>query len=196
MPYKYLKDMLNRNKLAFLNPDEWPDKNDSLAVKRYKELKGISNLFACCFTQTAETYHHWQVYGKEEAVRVIFNKDKLLSQIVNDKRYTSGVVEYVLLKNFSNTVLSADKLPFVKRWPYRDEHEFRIIYSDDKKDVLHYLDLPDNCIEQISIGPQLDEKRFADIKAEIRMTSINVPKIYRTTILHNTRWINMINKLI
>jgi len=196
MSYKFLMDVLENNRLTLLNPDNWEDKNDTVAMTHYKKARKLSSLLAICFTQTSETYHHWQVYGKDEAVRIIFNRDLLIDSIPNNNEYISGEVDYVLLNKFESRVTDIKQIPFVKRYPYRDEDEYRIIWqSNNENKDKQYLPIPDLCIKQISIGPGLSPDRFITVKREIKSKCKYDINVYRTTVTENNRWKKMVQNL-
>src|SRR5215472_3573223 len=56
-------DILRRKELALLDPQNWDDRNDRYFMNLYKESAKAEGLYGACFTQVAETYHHWRVFG-------------------------------------------------------------------------------------------------------------------------------------
>jgi len=194
MPYKYLDDLVNNKRLALLNPEKWEDKNDSLAIRLYKEKMGIKHLLVACFTQTSETYHHWRIYGQDKGVRVVFNREALLKETGKKKKdgYLGEPINYIKLKDFKKEVSNLSQIPFIKRWPYRHEREFRIIWCGNRlKGDIKYLSLPEQAIEKIVISPWMSDETRGKIynicgpRVEVR----------RTSILKNIGWLYNIRQL-
>ena len=57
-------DMLMSERLTLLSPASWEDRNDIAFLEAYRTKRGVHHIFAMCFTQAPETFHHWSVFAK------------------------------------------------------------------------------------------------------------------------------------
>ena len=131
-----LLNILNNKKLTLLDPQSWEDKNDSYYLNLYKNKMGFKSVLALCFTEALETYHHWKVFsGNSSGVCIHFDKNKFLSKLNGVAEIRSGYVIYKKLDKVKIKLRPIDKLPFLKRYAFRDEIEFRLIYQSKSKEV-------------------------------------------------------------
>jgi hypothetical protein len=196
MAYKHLDDLLKNKRLALLNPDSWEDENDSIAINVYKERMDIKHLFVGCFTRTGETYHHWRIYGSHYGVRIVFNGAALLLAAEKQGGYRCETIKYVKLQDFKNAVNDISQVPFIKRWPYRHEKEFRIIWTGKRcSDNSKYLPLPKQGIEKIVLAPWIQDDAFDRIKKKIANKYGYDVRVERSSVLRNKRWLKMICNL-
>lgn len=196
----YAIDMLVNQRLALLNPSSWQDKNDIAFLEAYKTGKKIPQLFAVCFTQAKETYHHWSVFARgDEGVRINIHKQKLLDSLRNDHRYAWGTVEYKTLKHVSqNNDFKLADLPFLKRYAFIDEAEFRLIYeSDNPADQIHYVPLQRDWIESVTLSPWLPVTLTDTLKMALKsMTGCSNVRVQRTNLRDNAQWKELIPRAI
>ena len=61
-----------------------------------------------------------------------------------------------------------DELPFVKRFPYRDEKEFRLVYVD-MQEKIGFKDFPIglDCIERINLSPWIPRSLADSVRSTI-----------------------------
>lgn len=202
---RYVLQMLHTGKLAFPDPNSWDDKNDAHFLMAYKEAKHFKSLMAVCFTRVSERHHHWERFtarggNKEEGnepICIEFDKAKLLLSLSNNKHIQSGPVHYSKLVALEKRPPRVERWPFQKRYPYRDEKEFRVIYASPrpaKSPMMLPIDL--SAIERIVIGPYADTGRREEIKAMIRaaLRRRDPPTITKTTILDNVRWKRIVDR--
>jgi hypothetical protein len=125
--------LLSSRKITLLDPSNWEDKNDAYFMAQYKKLKNAGSVLALCFAESSETYHHWRVFSHgHDGVCIEFKKDVLLDSFSGDARTRADNVRYKLLKDLrelKNTI-EIDDIPFIKRSAYKDEREFRIVFTD------------------------------------------------------------------
>lgn len=58
------------------------------------------------------------------------------------------------LKKMKANKLTISRMPFIKRQPYRDEKELRIIYKNKKQSISYkHVDINLDCIERIILSP-------------------------------------------
>jgi hypothetical protein len=193
-----LLDLLQRKKLTLLNPKLWEDKNDSEIILEYKKRKGIKNLFAVCFSCNDETVHHWKTFSHGPSGCLIeFNAKKLMA-IFEQYGLTHGLVQYKKLSDIEKrgATIEMNKIPFTKRWPYRCEEEYRVIYETNDDMDFFEIEIPLNVIQKITISQQMPKQIYQTIKDYLKSVSKNPEsKINRSTLYENQRWIKRFQKL-
>jgi len=192
----FLLDMLVRKKIVLLPPDSWPDKNDSEVMKEYKCRKKLSCLLALCFSQGDDTIHHWTAFAKGVAgCRIDFDVSKLCEAIQTFKgfkRITIRPVSYRKVNQIKSSTIKLDEMPFTKRWPYRCEEEFRIIYesnsSKESNKKLIELSIKLDCIRSITLSQSMPKSVFKVIKNLLKNTT-GIRRVSQSNILENSIWI-------
>jgi len=202
MELKYVLPLLKSGRIEFLAPNKWDDTNDSHFLEAYRQKKKLKSLLAVCFTSVSERIHHWERFGRKgkngsEAICVEFNKATLLAAFSGNPHIRSGEVKYWRLDDLEKALPSASKWPFVKRLPYCDEHEFRIIYEDAKRGwPLKALPISIDSIKNVIVGPYATDARRDEIKAMLVSVtrSIGAIEITKTTVLSNKRWKRIVDR--
>lgn len=187
-----LLHILQNKKITLLNPESWEDRNDSAFISNYKKKRELNNLLALCFTPKTETFHHWKVFTRgSEGVRITFKKKELLDSFKDIEGIKYNSVIYKKIKEMRNETLQCNSLPFIKRHPYKDEKEFRIIYeSNTDNSKIKEFDIPLKCIKRIVLNPWLSPSLAGVVKTIIkRIEGCNGIKVYQTTLLENSKWI-------
>lgn len=187
----FLFHLLQEKKLTLLNPQSWDDKNDSHLVESYRRSKNLQSVFALCFTEAPETYHHWKVFsGNSSGVCIEFKKARLLNSINELQNLRHGNVNYKTIKSIRQATPAIDQLPFLKRYPFRDEKEYRLIYENTNESVdSKEIDFDFNAVSKIVINPWMPEKILVSVKNAIHnLTDCNSLRIHRTTIVNNDEW--------
>ncbi|NOT05602.1 MAG: DUF2971 domain-containing protein [Anaerolineales bacterium] len=187
----YLLDVLYEKRLTLLDPVRWEDKNDSRFLRIYKTKKNLKSVLALCFAEAPETYQHWKIYsGNTSGVCIEFNKDRLINRLKHEEGFISSLVTYKTLGVLRNETPTVGDLPFVKRYAYRGEQEFRIIYtsSDKNINVKHIAISPDD-INIITFNPWIDVISLNSIKSIIKIIEgCEKIKVRRSTITENDEW--------
>jgi hypothetical protein len=182
--------MLRRKKLTLLNPENWDDKNDSHYLHLYKEKRELGAVLALCFTEVGETYHHWRVFSPGLCgICIRFNKSRLLAHLSQKTSIRAGPAQYKMMDHVRTTALSADDLPFLKRFAFRDEKEFRLVY--DSKRVVDSKDfsLPLECIDRITINPWMNEKLAEAIWETLRgLQGCEKLIVGQSSLVNNREW--------
>jgi hypothetical protein len=84
-------------------------------------------------------------------------------------------------------------LPFLKRFPYGDEREFRAIY-ETKETKIQTLEIaiPLSCIERITLSPWIPATLAAHLKRTIRdIDGCENLEVVRSTLISNEEWKNL-----
>lgn len=185
---------LLRNKaLTLLDPKSWDDTNDSYCLSLYKEKKKLTTLVALCFSETAETYHHWHVFaGDTSGACITFDRQKLLEGLTPDRGFRYGSVKYFSLDDMRRDPPKLSMLPFAKRVGYQHESEFRLLYEHKTR-----LQKPKNvplsigCIRKITLNPWMP----APLVSTMRQTISSIEGcqhlnkyVFRSTLTGNREW--------
>ena len=187
----FLIHLLHSKQLTLLNPRTWDDKNDIYFMDTYRKKNGFQSLLALCFSECSETYHHWKVFsGNSSGVCIEFEKIKLLDQLSKFNGLRYGSVEYRTIKSIEEKRPRLEELPFIKRRPFKDEKEFRIIY-EEKDTLLDYknFDIELSVIHKVIINPWMPEAVFNTVKPLIKsILGCSRLKISKTTLVNNEAW--------
>ncbi|HEV7659370.1 MAG TPA: hypothetical protein VGO55_05945 [Allosphingosinicella sp.] len=186
-------DMLLNKHLILLNPKSWDDKNDSFFLEAYRKRLGLKAVRAACFSTKPETYHHWRCFAPGlSGACIIFYKDKLLEYVDKRPDLRGGLVKYKTNQQLQRMgKLADDDLPFLKRWPYQDEGEYRVIYEDDlwECDDAHGIDLPLETIKRIVVSPWCPQSLYLSLKSIIRtLDGCNELTVNRSLLVDTEMW--------
>ena len=186
--------MLTEKKLTLLDPQSWDDKNDSYYLKVYREKKRLQSVLALCFTVDVETYHHWSVFaGGSAGVCIQFKRDELLDAVKTRRGISADKVKYLLLTQIRNRRLKVAQLPFCKRYAFKHESEFRLLY-ESKKMPRAALDVPIplSSIARITLSPWLPQALSEHVKRTLHaIPGCNKLSIARSTLISNQEWKNL-----
>jgi len=159
--------LLAEKKITLLDPESWDDKNDSHFLSLYREKKKLRSVLALCFSYASETYHHWRVFAHgSSGVCVSFKRTEFINEIKKQPGLRMGTVEYLRLNEIRHKQLEVDGLPFLKRYPFQGESEFRVIYESKKADIPTLdISIPLSCIYKITLSPWLPRSLSDRVKA-------------------------------
>ena len=126
--------LLKNRKITLLDPSTWDDRNDAFFMSEYKDRTGASSVLALCFAESHETYHHWRVFSHgSDGVCIEFDKGRLLNAFSSKTGVKHGPINYTLLRQAQRmTDVNIEELPYLKRWPYGDEAEYRVVYVNQQ----------------------------------------------------------------
>jgi hypothetical protein len=185
--------ILRKRQITLLDPETWDDQNDSHYLSVYREKKSLQCVLALCFTQVSETYHHWRVFADGSAgICITFTREQLLAALKKKIDVTARSVKYLTLNEMGKKDLKVSQLPFLKRYPYEDEREFRMIY-ESKTAKLNALDVPISlkCIERVTLSPWTPKALVGALRETIReIPGCDKMGISRSTLISNERWKN------
>jgi hypothetical protein len=186
--------LLSERKITLLDPSSWDDSNDAHYMDLYCEKKGLKCVLAVCFTQANETYHHWRVFASgSSGVCVRFSKPELINAVKRQPGLKAKSVRYLTRRKTHGMRMKTEDLPFLKRYPFKQENEFRIIY-ESRVEKLPTLDvaIPLSCIHRITVSPWMHYSLFRHLKGTIRsINGCNALEVVRSTLIGNQEWKNL-----
>ena len=184
--------LLRSRTITLLNPATWDDKNDAYYMAEYKRYTGAKTVLALCFTEREETYHHWRVFSHgSDGVCIEFDKEQLLKVWDEELTVRAGKVTYREIKvQRKKGPLAVKQLAFLKRYPYRDEREFRVVYvSMDEVAEFKSFPIPLSCVRRVTLSPWMSNALDESVKQTLKdipdCSNINV---YRSTLVDNEAW--------
>jgi hypothetical protein len=182
---------LREHKISLLDPQSWDDSNDSHYLTLYREKKKLKSVLALCFTQADETYHHWRVFaGGSSGVCIRFKRLDLLKAIRKKAGIRTGAVAYLTLAKIRNKRLATEDLPFLKRYAFEHENEFRMTYESktikaSKLDIAITL----SCIDRITLSPWIHPELAPGLKEMLwSIKGCSTLDIVRSTLIGNEEW--------
>lgn len=189
-------DILRQRRLTLLSPLTWDDKNDRAAMQRYASARENQSVLGLCFSQAAETFHHWKIFAPNSSgVCIEFHK-KLLLDLVPKANFRHDKVKYQSPTEFLSGYPSPRDLPFIKGSAYRHEIEYRIVYASETKG-LQSISFPIELatIRSIILGPWLPTALVEATTAAFRsIEGCDTIPILHSKVVENENWISYINK--
>jgi hypothetical protein len=180
--------LLQDRKLTLLSPAFWEDRNDAFYMSQYKTRKNLKTLLALCFSESDETYHHWRVFTHgADGVCIHFKREDLLKSLPG---LGAGKITYRKITDLPRFKPRLEQLPFLKRQPFGDECEFRLIYEDPVQEMeTKAFSIPLRVIARVTLNPWLPRPLSSAVKSAIKSTpGCSALKVYQTTLLENETW--------
>ena len=183
--------LLQDRKLTLLSPSLWEDRNDAFYMGEYKSRKDLQTLLALCFTESDESYHHWRVFTRgADGVCIHFKRQTLLEALPIGHQLVAGPVTYRKITDLPRLKPRLEQLPFLKRQPYSDECEFRLVYEDKREEMeTKGFAISVRTIGRVTLNPWLSPPLAAAVKRAIKaVPGCAALKVYQTTLLENETW--------
>jgi Protein of unknown function (DUF2971) len=182
--------LLSERQITLLDPETWDDKNDSHFLRLYREKTGLQSVLALCFTRASETYHHWRVFANgSSGVCIGFKREELLTVVKKQSGVRTGPVKYLKMREMERMNLTTRELPFLKRYPFEHENEFRIIYESNRKRPSFDIPIPLSCIDRITLSPWLNQALSKHVKKVLwSIEGCRDLEIVRSTLISNEDW--------
>lgn len=187
----FLIDYLRTKELVLLDPRSWDDRNDSYYIEQYVVRKSLQGFAALCLTESPETYHHWKIFSSgSSGVCIEFYKDELKKHASKCLKLRAESVEYCTIQQLRDDPLDEDELPFIKRYAFQDEKEFRLFWgSDTESSKIFRLGVPLSAINRIILSPWLPKEVVDHVKATLKsIPGCSSLKIYRSSLVENDQW--------
>ena len=187
----FLIDFLETKEITLLNPKSWDDRNDSYYVQQYCASTGNESVYSLCLTETNETYHHWRVFSHgASGVCIEFHKGILLDRVSQLNGLRAEPVIYRTLDEMRSSPPSVHELPFLKRYAFGDEMEFRLFapHNNAKSPTLR-IPVGIDAISRVMLSPWLPKNVAAHTKTTLKaIRGCSRLKIYRSTLIENESW--------
>jgi hypothetical protein len=183
--------MLQKEAITLLSPSSWDDKNDIYFLERYRDKQNLQNVLALYLTNKKETYHHWNVFAPNmDGVCIEFKKDELLNDLM-PQGIIGDDVHYHYIKELKKIPPETDELPFLKRKPFQDDKEYRLIYCSEE-DSLPTKDFPIDlsCINKIHFSPWMPINLSNSVESvfSLLLNGNTEIELNRSTLIENESW--------
>jgi hypothetical protein len=183
--------VLRHQVITLLSPASWDDRNDAYFLSQYKKRKNVQSVLALCFALAPETYHHWRVFSHGcDGVCIEFDKEALLGALQGIEGLRSRKVIYKEIRRARVKRPKVDELPFLKRFPYKPENEFRLIYvGPDEVTDFKEFDIPLHCIMKITLSPWMPKALVQAVGETLQdIDGCQGLAIRRSTLIENEKW--------
>ena len=183
--------LLQTKTITLLDPATWDDRNDTFFLQKYKSEQNAKTVLALCFSLQSETYNHWRVFaGGVDGVCIQFNKERLVNTLNEASGFKHSIINYKTIRQLNKEPPEFEELPFLKRIPYEDEQEYRIIYFNKRKTLESQLiDIKISWIKRIMLSPWIPKalaRSTTDILKSIG--GCGNLRIFRSTLVENEKW--------
>ena len=180
--------LLAGRKLTLRDTENWDDANDRYFLDLYKRSKRLKSVLAVCFVQASERYHFWQVFAPgRSGVRILFNRELLFRALSVRPDVRMQPVRYLLLDQARKVEI--DQFPFVKRYGFKDEREFRVIYESSDLSKNFDIPIPLRCIESIKLNPWLHPDLFYYVEKVIKsIKGCSSLVVEQSRLINNETW--------
>jgi hypothetical protein len=184
--------ILSNQSLTLLDPRTWDDKNDSRFIDLYREKKNLASVLALCFSQSSETYHHWRIFAPSSSgIYLMFNAEKITKAVSHIAGLKIKPVDYLTIRDFRSNNAEVDRLPFIKRFPFKPENEVRMLWESDIEERSSLqVPIPLSVISRITLSPWLHSSLVDGVKRTIKsIPGCSRIKVYKSTLISNDDWI-------
>lgn len=159
-------------------------------MKTYADCLGLKTLLALCLTSRGETYHHWKIFtDKNSGVCVHFRRNEFL-QTMRDAGVKVEEVKYLKLGELVAKNHPKETLPFLKRFGFGDECEYRAVYQNKAaEDHLKQVQIDLNIIERISLNPWMPPSVVESVRTTIDTLRQGATfPVDHSSLIDNRRW--------
>lgn len=184
-------DILWHRHLVLLSPKLWDDKNDSFYIEEYARRTANSVVMALCLTAENETYHHWRVFAGTAGACIVLRKHAFMKHVKECGLVCRPVI-YRTIPQMEQKIRSdnVEDLPFLKRYPFRHEKEYRVLYGSIFADQISQdLPLPLELIDRIVLSPWTPVPLYVTLKEIVRtIPGCEAMRVHRSLLTDNERW--------
>lgn len=184
-------DVLCRKRITLLSPDTWEDRNDAYYLERYRMEMKFRSVLAICFSDRREAFHHWRVFSHgSSGVCLEFDKEKLLQTFANKTGFRSQKVTYLWVEEVEKKKPQIAMRPFIKRKPFDDEGEFRIIYeSNTERTRAKQVHIDLAVVRKVTLSPWLPDSVADSVTSIIqRIDGCGRILVNRSSLIDNSGW--------
>jgi len=187
-----LVHMLERSELTLLDPHTWDDKNDTNFIALYQDKCSLKSVLALCFARSEETYHHWRIFAPgTSGVRIEFVEEKLKNSFNHILGLKYQDVKYLTINELKRQTIPKERLPFIKRYPFRPEKESRLLWESKTEEISSLaVSIELSAISRITLSPWLHPSLVIVVKNLIkRIDGCEDLKISKSTLINNADWL-------
>lgn len=184
-------DLLTHKRLTLLDPGQLGRQEQQLFLDHYRECSDYKSVLALRLSTVGETYHHWKVFcGHASGVCIAFHRQPLLDVIDAAEGVRHGKVKYMRLEEIAEKPPRLNRLPFIKRYAFRHELEYRLIY-ESKTDTAptHAVPIPLTTIVGIALSPWMPTPLLNATRTALNaIPGCKTVMITRSELISNSLW--------
>ncbi len=99
-------------------------------------------------------------------------------------------MRYRRLPDLKDGTIKVGDMPFTKRWPYRCEDEFRVIWEGESEDAFFEIEIELNMINKVTLNQRMPKQVYATIREYLREAFADADqRISHSTLYENARWL-------
>lgn len=186
-----LLDMLQQRHVTLLSPETWEDRNDAYFLEQYRLASELQSVLAVCFSERGETFHHWRIFSSgSSGVCIEFDKKRLLNGFAGLDGFRHKAVTYRLIQDLNRNKPELSSWPFLKRKPFKDEQEYRIIFESATENLRSKsvaMDL--TSIRRVTLSPWLPTTIAPAIKTVLRcIEGCGHIEVRSSSLIDNAKW--------
>jgi hypothetical protein len=192
---EYMFKTVQNNTLYLTNPSKWPDRNDAKQLEAYRKEHGCSAVRVLCLSKNRDSLFHWNAIKEKPENRcfIQFYRPELLASLKNHKDIQFKKVQYQKIVEAQREVkskpLSIEKLPFLKRHPYRVESEWRIVWLGNSQDKLKEIEISPKAISGVTISQDMKDSDFDSCKTQLIDCGLKSKQIHHSTLNGNENFL-------
>jgi len=194
----FLLDILEKKRLTLSDPAWWEDKNDYGYLKLFKEKSKLKSVLVLCFANAPELYSHWKGYADSSSgVCIEFDEEKFLDYVAEEDGIKRGSVQYETFEHLKARHPKLDELPFIKRYGFIDDREFRVVYCNDVHTAQRkHIRISLECISRIIFGPRMPGEVALSVERVVRKIDgcEHIP-MRKSTLTESRRWTRIAEEL-
>jgi hypothetical protein len=193
-----LLHMVQQSCITFLTPESWDDRQDAFFIRQYQAMQGIKTVLAICLSEAPETYHHWHTFAHgPSGVCIAFNRERLLAALCVNPKIRYGKVEYIKIDELGKHVHGASQMPFLKRYPFSPECEYRLLYEDQSEDrSVFEQKISLDCIDRIYLSPWMPDSVATSVRTFLKTSKLFANlQLSHSTLISNETWMNHARKM-
>jgi hypothetical protein len=193
-----LLHMAQHSCITFLSPESWDDRQDAFFIEQYQAVQEIRTVLAICLSEAPETYHHWHTFAYgPSGVCVAFKRDALLAALDANPKIRHGRVEYIKLNELGKHTHGVSQMPFLKRYPFSPEYEYRLLYEHSHNKRLTFEQpIPLACVDRIYLSPWMPDAVAKSVRQFLEASELfNGLEISHSKLISNETWMNHARKM-
>jgi hypothetical protein len=185
-------DVLAYKRVTLVSPSKWDDRNDAYFLELYRKHRKAEALFALCCSRAPETYHHWRIFTPaSEGICLEIKKRQFAASLISKRAIRAKNVSYLLLKDVDELDANEfERLPFLKRWGFADEEEWRAIaLSENPRDQSYSVPLRLDWINRVIVNPWMPLVLFEAVRKTVsELPDCSGVRVTRSSLIDNARW--------
>lgn len=202
--YRYTKlehalEMLEEKTICLTNPLTWLDQCDVKQLEAYRKYVSMPAVRVLCLSEIENSLLHWNIKKqeklKDEICCVKFWFPALATSLFKREHLQIKKVLYykaseIADKNKTSNI-KPEKYPFIKRYPYRTEAEWRIVWAGTLPagEKFKQIKILDEAIAGITLSPNIKGEDYKCYREKLMSYGLKPKQIHSSTLDKNLKWL-------